>query len=93
MSKKKNELQRAAGKLISSIQKEWGADLGETYAEFSQDVMSAAHVLFQAATAEGMKTVLGQKTVRQYLGDVWVQKHPNVKPAIETLEALLNTSS
>lgn len=91
MPKKKTDIERAAGKLISAIQKEWGAELGESYAEFSQDVMSAAHLLLQATTAEEIRNVLGAKNVRQYLGDVWVQKHPNVKPAIEVLESFLQT--
>ncbi|MFZ2754482.1 MAG: hypothetical protein WAZ48_13690 [Lysobacteraceae bacterium] len=90
MAKNKTELQRAAGKLISAIQKEWGGDLGETHADFSEDVMNAAHDLLQSGTVEDMKKTLGSLNVRQFLGDVWVQRHPNVKPAIESLEVLLN---
>lgn len=93
MPKKKTDLQKAAGKLISAIQKEWGEDLGGSCAEFSEEVMSAAHTLLQAASAEEMAAVLGPKSVRQYLGDVWVQKHPSVKPAIESLEFLLKEQS
>lgn len=89
MAKDKTEVQRAAGGLISAIQKEWGADLGESHADFSEDVMNAAHDLLQAGTVEAMKKILGPMTVKQYLGDVWVQKHPDVKPAIESLEAQL----
>jgi hypothetical protein len=36
-----------------------------------------------------MSEILGSKSVRQYLGDVWVQRHPDVKPAIEKLEFFL----
>jgi hypothetical protein len=89
MPKKKTDLQKASGKLISAIQKEWGEELGGSSAEFSEDVMSAAHALLQAASAEEMAVVLGPKSVRQYLGDVWVQRHSCVKPAIENLESLL----
>lgn len=89
MAENKTEVQRAAGGLISAIQKEWGADLGESHAGFSEDVMNAAHDLLQAGTAEDMRKILGPMTAKQFLGDVRVQKHPNVKPAIESLEALL----
>lgn len=51
--------------------------------------MSAAHGLLQAKTAERMKEIIGSKTINQYLGDIWVQKHPEVKLAITRLQALL----
>lgn len=89
MPKNKTELQRAVGKLISSIQKEWGNELGEPDAEFSEAVLNAAHDLLPAGTADDMKRILGSRTVRQHLGDLWVQKHPRVKPAIEAIEFLL----
>jgi hypothetical protein len=90
MPKKKTELQKAAGKLISAIQKEWGDVLGEENAEFSENIMDAAHDLLQAGTQDKMKEVLGGMTVKQYLGEVWVQGHPNVKPAILALQDQLD---
>jgi len=87
MPKQTTELQKALGKLISVIQKEWGEQLGETHAaELSEDVMDLAHKLYQAKTAEGIKKILGSLTIRQYLGDLWVQAHPNVKTAIQSVE-------
>ena len=90
MPRKKSEIQKATGKLISAIQKEWGDSLGEPNAEFSENVMDNAHDLLQAGSVEGIKKLLGPMTVRQYLGEVWVQAHPNVKPAILAVEDLLN---
>lgn len=90
MPKKKTEVQRAAGKLISAIQKEWGDVLGEENAEFSENVMDAAHDLLQAGTREEVKELLGGMTIKQYLGDVWVQGHPRVKPAIQALQDQLD---
>lgn len=90
MPKKKTEIQRAAGKLISAIQKEWGSVLGEENAEFSENVMDAAHNLLQASTREKVKELLGGMTIKQYLGDVWVQGHPSVKPAIQELQDQLD---
>ena len=91
MPKIKSDYQKAAGKLISAIQKEWGNELGlgESRAEFTENVMSNAHKLLQAGSSEEIKKLLGSLTVRQYLGEVWVQGHPLVKPAIATIEDLL----
>ena len=90
MAKQKTDIQKATGKLISVIQKEWGEALGDDNAEFSENVMDAAHDLFQAGTREKIKALLGTLTVKQYLGEVWVQGHPNVKTAVSNLEGLLN---
>ena len=90
MPKEKTPLQRAAGKLISAIQKIWIAEGGESNADFSLDVMDAAHAIAQARDAKAMLQVLDGKSLRQYLGDVWVQRFPSVKPAIEQLEAAIH---
>jgi len=90
MTREKSDYQKAAGKLISAIQKEWGDELGETKAELSEKVMDAAHDLLQAKSVEGAKELLGSLTVRQYLSEVWVQAHPRVRPAIQVLEELLS---
>ncbi|XQA71120.1 hypothetical protein ACM9XB_06400 [Xanthomonas sacchari] len=86
---KKTEFQRAAGKLISAIQKEWIERLGEKNADFSEEVMNAGHDILQCKSSEKLREMLGGKSVRQHLGDVWVQRHPNVKPAIAELERVI----
>lgn len=93
MTKKRSDFQNAAGKLISAIQKEWGDELGNPNAEFSEKVMDAAHDLLQAGSAEKARGLLGSRSVRQYLGDVWVQAHPGVKPAILALENTMDKST
>lgn len=92
MVKIKSELQKAAGKLISTIQKEWGEELGNSNANFSERVMDAAHDILQAGSAEQARELLGALTVRQFLGDVWVQSHPEVIPAILAIENALNVN-
>lgn len=89
MSKKKTELQKAIGKLISEIQKHWGEEIHEANADFSLDVMDSAHNLLQAGTPERVRALLGPLTVAQYLGEVWVQRHPSVKEKIFDIEAIL----
>lgn len=53
-------------------------------------MICAAHNLLQAGTVEGVKALLGPLTLRQYIGEVWLQGHPKVKPAVADVEALLN---
>lgn len=86
MPRKRTHIEKAAGKLISIIQKEWGNELGEPYAELSENVMNTAHDFLQAGTANKIKEILGSLTISQYLGEDWVQTHPNVVPAIMSLE-------
>ena len=89
MPKKKTELERAAGKLISAIQKEWGNEAGEPNVDFSARVMDSAHELLQADGPQAVKELLGSLDVRQYLGDVWVRRHPSVMPAVVDFEEAL----
>ncbi|WP_457673683.1 hypothetical protein [Thiolapillus sp.] len=89
MARKRTALQKAAGKLIFAIQKEWGEDLGGPHAEFSEDVMDRAHDLLQAGTSEEVRKILDPRTVCQYVGEVWLQGHPNVKQFVAAFEELL----
>ena len=54
MPREKSESERAAGRLILAIQKEWGLELGEPEAEQSELVMGRAHELLQARNAVSM---------------------------------------
>lgn len=90
MPRKKTELQKSLGQLISVIQKEWGEQLGETQAaNLTEDVMDLAHKLLQASTPDRVNDLLGSLSIKQYLGEVWVQAHPNVKPVIADIAELL----
>ncbi|MCU7931647.1 MAG: hypothetical protein KZQ90_12665 [Candidatus Thiodiazotropha sp. (ex Codakia rugifera)] len=86
MAKKKTPLEKAAGKLISAIQKEWGEELGEFTAEVSEDVMGKGHDLLQAAKKNEVTYVLKGLNVSQYLGELWVRRHPAVKEHIAVFE-------
>ena len=88
MPPKKTPLEKAAGKLISSIQKEWGeeVELGNSSADISEDVMNKGHDLLRAAKNKEVNTVLGDLNVTQYLGELWVRRHPSVKQSIARFE-------
>jgi len=75
--------------LISAIQKEWGRELGESNASVSEAVMELAHELLQARSAENIKSILGQRSVAEFLGELWVARHPAVVQAIQGLEEAL----
>jgi len=89
MAKHRTESEIAAGQLISAIQKEWGKELGNNNAPVSEAVMDLAHELLQAKSTENIKSILGQRTVAEFLGELWVARHPSVIPAIKGLEEAL----
>ena len=93
MTIKKSQIESAAGKLISAIQKEWGKELGGPEADISEEIMNKGHDLLNAAKNNNLGEVLNGMSVSQYLGDLWIQKHQSVKQAISDFEFLLNDSN
>jgi hypothetical protein len=89
MAKQLGELEAAAGRLISAIQKEWIAEAGEDSAPESEAVMHTAHDLLQAAKKQDLNTLFAGRSVAQFLGESWVQRHPAVIPAIRELQVLI----
>jgi len=89
MPKEKTPLSRAGGKLVSAVQKVWISQGGEPNAEFSLDVLDAAHELASASNATSLAEMLGGRSVKQYLGELWVQRYPSIKPEIELFESAM----
>jgi len=88
MTRSPTPLEAAAGKLIAAIQKEWGIEAGEPESAASENVMHAAHDLLQAASKFGsIVSVTGSGSVSTFLGEQWVQAHPQVLPYIAALES------
>jgi hypothetical protein len=92
MPRQKSDIERAAGKLISSIQKEWGELLGDSGAEVSEEVMHNSHYLLGAASDGKLKEFLSGRTIEEYLGRHWVRAHPAVRPEIKTLQDLVDAT-
>jgi hypothetical protein len=92
MASNKLALEQAAGKLISAIQREWGKELGESVAELSEDVIDKGHDLLRASKERKVRFILGGLRVTQYLGELWVQRHPEVKELIAQFERELEAS-
>jgi len=89
MPRKRTNLERAAGKLISAIQHEWTAEAGEPQEDLSEEVMNTAHLLLQAAKNGTLRSLLGERTISNFLGVQWVHEHARVWPYIQALEAVL----
>ena len=89
MPKQRGELEEAAGRLTSAIQKEWGAELGQATAPESEEVMHTSHGLLLAAKSKSLGSELAGRTVAQYLGEDWIDRHPNVIPAVRALQLLI----
>ena len=89
MPKHRSESEKAAGYLVSAIQKEWGNEVGESSSAISEAVLELAHELLQAKSAGNIKRILGQRAVAEFLGELWVARHPAVTPAIRGLEDAL----
>jgi len=89
MPKDKSDLEKAAGKLISAIQKEWGNELGESSAEISELVMNKGHDLLAGAKDGTLLKVLNGVSVTEFLGETWVRRHPSVKESIKSLEVAI----
>lgn len=90
MPRQRTPTEAAAGKLIAAIQKEWGSDLGEPSNAASEYAMEQAHRLLQASKEKRLETLLGNGLVADYLGPLWVKRHPSVADAIEELESLVS---
>ena len=92
MTKQRTKLEMAAGKLISAIQKEWGNELGESVSDINEDVLGKGHEILQAAKNNCVKKLLNGMSTTQYLGDVWVRKHPQVEQDIVKFDIELKNS-
>ncbi len=49
--------------------------------------MELAHELLQAREVNEMRRHLSGKSVAQYIGEIWLQKHPEVKPFVNQLNS------
>ena len=84
--------EKAAGQLISAVQKVWGDYAGEPGAQVSEDAMHRCHDFLLAAKQGTLVSLLNGQSVADYIGPAWVRRHPQVLPAIRALESLINKS-
>jgi hypothetical protein len=89
----KTPLEVAAGKLISSIQKEWNEELGEPGAAESEAVMDKAHDILAASKDGSLPSLLHGLSVSGFLGVPWVKQHPSIAPAILTFETEMKSKT
>ncbi len=90
MPRARTPLQRAAGKLISAVQKEWHDELGEPGAAVSEQAMYNAAELLRLEDRESIAEFLGSRSVADHIGTTWVKAHPRVLAEIRDFEAVLS---
>lgn len=86
MPRFRTSTQKAAGRLISAIQREWLASEVGHQADIAEHVMNAAHGLLQATSLGLLEQELDGRSVADYLGAIWVKRHPAITSAILALE-------
>jgi len=58
----------------------------------SESVMDKGHELLQAAKSGEIQKLLGGRSISEFIGELWLERHPGIKPAVSLLEAELNAS-
>lgn len=86
MSATRTPQQTAAGQLVSAIQKEWIAEMGEPAAAHSEQAMDRAHEILQAVTQNRLHELLQEHSIEEFLDKDWVTAHAKVMPAIKALK-------
>ncbi len=87
MPRDRSPSSRAAGKLISEIQKVWGEALGTDAAEAAEEVMGRAHDLLRLADSpQELLQRLEGRSCMAYLGADWLKCHAVVLPAVQAFE-------
>jgi len=81
-----NQLVIVAGKLISSIQKEWNDEAGFDCAAESEDVLYRSHDILAACKGSSLDSLLASKSLREYLGESWIECHPRVESLLIEFE-------
>jgi hypothetical protein len=91
MAKKRSDLDKLLGQLISKIQKEWEKELGYGNDEATENVMNKVHTLLLCErSGDTVKNVLNGQTLTSYLGREWIVSHPQVIKSINLVEELLD---
>jgi hypothetical protein len=88
MPRNRSPRSRAAGKLVSAIQKEWVEDLGTSAAAESEQVMYRAQDLIRADSPDALARLLDGRSCADHLGVDWVRAHPSVWPSLRAFECI-----
>jgi len=66
-----------------------GSELGTSTADTGEDVLGRAHERLQAVQSGTLDAILASGSVADFLGALWIKRHPQVLPAIQELQRLL----
>jgi hypothetical protein len=82
-------LERATGRLVFAIQREWTAEAGGPCAAECEDAMRSAQRLLLSARGGSLVPLIGVGSVTRYIGRKWIAAHPWVWPHVQVLESVL----
>jgi hypothetical protein len=77
---------RAAGKLISAIQREWNMEIGEAMPMPPNTPWVSRMASFQAVSQGRLEQELNDRAITNHIGAPWIKRHPAVAQAIQALE-------
>lgn len=92
MSSEGVELGKALGKLIDELDRELMLAIVTGNPEEVVNVISKAHDLLLARTAKKLKVLLGPLNVRQYLGNLWVDKRIKVRQLADEIQKVIDNT-
>lgn len=82
-------MERAIGRLIVVVQREWTDAMGNPGVAVSEEVLHNCHALLVAAKHDRLEHEMQGRSVAEILGLSWVRLHPRVVPAVKELEAAI----
>ena len=92
MPRSRSASELAAGKLVSAIQKVWAEHAGSDEGYEAELVMTRAESLLYAIRSGNIGSVLGEASVRDFVGANWILRHASTELAVMELEVALKQS-
>lgn len=89
MPREKSDLLRALGQLLTAIQREETRALGTSDWAPTHAALRRAESLYWAAKRAPLAVTLGAQSLRAFVGDDWMARHPRVLPAVQQIESQL----
>jgi hypothetical protein len=86
MPRETSSLERALGRLLTSVQSEETRAVDSPEWSETHRVLTRAETLYWAAKRRTLPLALAGCSVQDYLGAQWLARHPRVLPAVQELE-------
>jgi len=90
MKREDTGVQRALGRLLMVIQAEEMRAIDTPEWSPTHAALGRAELLYWSARRATLVATLGSQSIREYLGLVWLSRHPRVLPVLQELELFLD---